>query len=341
MNLDPAVARVEWDAPAASSEEFFPGANRLPVTILTVPGAPGVLYGYDIADSRVCCDVVLPELAPYHGRRGIWRPSVSSVRPNLVANGKTIFDDWGWVGGRRAPVRCVHGEHGYRLRIENQDIHVATGGQTIVAEPWPAGSSAVWRSALLGPGLCLALAERGTFTLHASAVSRRGRAIVIVGDSGAGKSTFARLVASEPDWRRIADDLLQVRCGSDIAQALPRFPQPRLAPAQQYPALDPVALSLAAIYRVRLLEPKATPRITPLSPLERVKTLVRHTVAAKLFAPELIARHLDWCIDLQAAVPVAELAYPRDRGCPSSLLSLLAAATSSEPRFGAISNAQQ
>lgn len=56
------------------------------------------------------------------------------------------------------------------------------------------------------------LAPHGRFVLHGGAIARNGRAVLILGDSGLGKSTLV-LGALQDDWRVLSDDLVLARCG--------------------------------------------------------------------------------------------------------------------------------
>jgi len=46
---------------------------------------------------------------------------------------------------------------------------------------------------------------------------------------------------------------------------------------------------------------------------QAMQTLIRHTVAARLFDRPLLAAHLDFCAEAAARIPVRRLAYPHRR----------------------------
>lgn len=56
------------------------------------------------------------------------------------------------------------------------------------------------------------LANRGRFLLHAGAVEREGRGVLVLGDSGAGKSSFV-FAAQQAGWSVLSDDLVIMRAG--------------------------------------------------------------------------------------------------------------------------------
>jgi HprK-related kinase B len=74
-----------------------------------------------------------------------------------------------------------------------------------------------------------AVLRRGHLLLHASAVTRDGRAVALAGPPGAGKSTSA-LHLVERGFRFVSNDRLLVRPGSGAVEALGYPKQPRVNP---------------------------------------------------------------------------------------------------------------
>ncbi len=72
-----------------------------------------------------------------------------------------------------------------------------------------------------------ALLLRGTFSFHASAVAIDGKAIIAIGDSGAGKSTTAAAFA-KMGYPILSDDLVVIRDDIDRFWVQPSFPMIRL-----------------------------------------------------------------------------------------------------------------
>src|SRR3546814_18475099 len=70
--------------------------------------------------------------------------------------------------------------------------------------------------------LQMALGQRRYLLLHASAVERDGRALLMTGMSGAGKSTLAALLGSR-GWRLMGDEFALVDPGTGIVHAFPRL----------------------------------------------------------------------------------------------------------------------
>ena len=67
--------------------------------------------------------------------------------------------------------------------------------------------------------------ERGRFVLHGAALRRGTTCLLVVGDSGTGKSTLA-FAASRAGWHVLADDMVVVEARPDgaIVQGIPRVP---------------------------------------------------------------------------------------------------------------------
>lgn len=231
-----------------------------------------------------------------------------------------LFAGRGAVGGRLRRVTCEATPDGYRLSVE-------TAGEWLVdGEGCRAlrtdGTTPEDRAGvLLGPGLILSLALRNVFCLHASAVVRRvpgphpeasPTVCAFLGDSGAGKSTLARELprASDGLFRRLADDVLPM---DSAGRALPRFPQLKLGAGDQPVGPDvPEAIPPSAIYVLdRDADPESEVRLEWLSPRETAQALLAHTVGARLFAPDLLARHLDVAARWAQDLPGARLFCPR------------------------------
>ncbi len=143
--------------------------------------------------------------------------------------------------------------------------------------------------ALRGPVLLHALAHRGIYVLHASAVQRAdGVVLAITAASGVGKSTLASLACTQ-GWRRLADDLLPVGKGIDARlECLPQLEQPKLSRAEQYP-MDGPALPLSALL---LLKRGPNTGLRTLSAIDTAHLILSSTVATRAFARASLAAHL-------------------------------------------------
>jgi hypothetical protein len=82
---------------------------------------------------------------------------------------------------------------------------------------------------LLGPVMGFVLRQRGTVTLHASAISIYGRAIALVGEARAGKSTTAAVLALR-GWPVLGEDVCALAECPGNYQVLPAYPRVCLWP---------------------------------------------------------------------------------------------------------------
>lgn len=77
-------------------------------------------------------------------------------------------------------------------------------------------------AAEMGMNLQMALGQRRYLLLHASAVERDGRALLMTGHSGAGKSTLAALLG-ERGWRFMGDEFALLDPETGLLHAFPRL----------------------------------------------------------------------------------------------------------------------
>lgn len=170
---------------------------------------------------------------------------------------------------------------------------------------------------------------RGELTLHASAVERDGRALLCVGDSGAGKSSLAFAACRLDGVNLVSDDTAALLLRNGIAE---------IEPTEDVCWLSGEALALTSASHVARKAPVATARrATSLSRVCAVVSLVfddarsvprlRKVLGTEAFAllarsmfrlicddPEVDLRDFGQLSALAAAVDVFELRRPRDIG---------------------------
>lgn len=88
-------------------------------------------------------------------------------------------------------------------RVLRPSVHI--GGDFVIPDAAPLPLAQGLLAAEMGMNLQMALGQRRYLLLHASAVERDGRALVMNGASGAGKSTLAALLMAR-GWRLMGDE---------------------------------------------------------------------------------------------------------------------------------------
>lgn len=244
---------------------------------------------------------------------GLEVPLPRARRP--IGREEPVYRGPGWIGGRLANVACARLGSSYVVRVENlPPLLVERGGCAVAAEgrrASPADAGALVE-AVLGPGLILALALDGTFTLHAGAVAGRDGAVLLLGESGAGKSTVAWALAGLPGFELIADDVLPAEAGVAGLTGLPHFPQLKLPESEQYGAARPARVRVRSILLLSGDEGAGDDvRIDRPAAADAVLALASSVVAARLFDAPLRVRSLDFCVAAAAAVPVHRLTFPK------------------------------
>jgi hypothetical protein len=263
-----------------------------------------------LAGQPIWIDPGLPELLPFRCSDPASPPPQIPTHLSSLAGQPPSLRAEGWVAEHFSTVSVWQDEQGILTEVPTIGrFWTAADGSTIsMVTIFPGSSPALRAEALLGPPLVLALALNGTWCLHASAVEIGGQCYAFLGGSGAGKSTLAAFLGGQPGVRRVADDILPVGFDDRQAWALPRFPQLKLPIRQQPGAVLPERLPLAAVF---LLDEQPTLSIEPLRPGNSALLLAGQTVAARLFDRQLLARHLDFCIQAAPLMAARRLAYPR------------------------------
>jgi HprK-related kinase A len=98
---------------------------------------------------------------------------------------------------------------------------VAIAGDHMLFDPIPMALRHGLLAIEMAMNLQMALGERRLLLLHAAAMERDGRALILTGESGSGKSTLAALLG-EHGWRLLADEFVMIDPDSGLLYPFPR-----------------------------------------------------------------------------------------------------------------------
>jgi hypothetical protein len=277
------------------------------------------MTSYRLAGQKFHFPGPLPEAAPFENTRngkGTAEQAIPGVAPGLLHN-KLIARTEGWVANAQRVVETWSAPAGLLVKVAGgSDFTISPDGREIqcASQGQDDGElSETDRQILLGPVLVLALALRGMWSLHASAAIYKDALILFLGESGQGKSTLAGYLAKEAGWHLAADDILPVTIGSNGVVAWPRFPQLKL-PVESQPGLGlPEQLSISKVCVLSDAEVDELPALERLPASQAVQAFLGHTAGTRLFAPDLLSKHLAFCSQAAGRVPVYRLVYPHRR----------------------------
>jgi hypothetical protein len=208
-------------------------------------------------------------------------------------------------------------------------LHVQGGRRLWVEDIGGVGARGL-AEMVCGPGIALALSQRGWFVLHGSACEVGGRLVAVCGHSGAGKSTMAAMFAAA-GARAFADDIvpLMVEHASVVGVAGPTLAKLGPVPREATPFLrevGPEAIGAktlcawrhaaapgdrAGLAAVFVLEDAEVVDLTPLRGQEAVRELLRHSFCLTTAGVRRQAGQLQAAVAVAAAVPVIRLARVR------------------------------
>lgn len=201
---------------------------------------------------------------------------------------------------------------GYLLQTNNQSFQI---NKSFIQ----CKSYTVDDALLLGPVLILNLAMNKVFCLHASAFLLKGKVFILMGNSGTGKSTIARFMNNHAKVQRIADDMLPLKIVDGNLTVLPNFPQLKLATNEQYNG-DAIVTETILLFAQKS---KNETELTSIDSFDAIKSLIRHSVATKLFAKGELQNHLSFCHQASSKVKSYRLNYQHSKNSLDQLYNLL------------------
>jgi hypothetical protein len=251
---------------------------------------------YKIADTAFHSNATIPELGHLIELNNIQIYSNTKTQSNCTFQ---IYSDTCSIGEYKYKlnissnnISCYHIKHkqdsylinknSIDLHIENIDIHL-----------------------LIGPILILNLALNNTFCLHASAFLLNEKIFILMANSGTGKSTIARYIEEKSKGVRIADDIVPIEIRNNKITVLPDFPQLKLPTEQQYQG-KPLQKKVILLFARKTLKQTKTHQIDTFVALKKI---IKHSVATKLFAPQELKNHLDFCFQVSQKAIAYQIEY--------------------------------
>lgn len=240
--------------------------------------------------------------------------------------------------------------------FEHADIGRVTirGGSEIVVAPHERASDDSIGLFIAGPALAVALHQRGDLVLHASAIAIGGRAIALLGEKGAGKSTLSATLLAR-GHSLLSDDIVAVRSGPEgpvvaggsrtlkvepeVARALGLDPEKlrlihREGTKREWPLPAAPVAAATRLVRLIVLQRGPAPRVEPLPAAAAFIEAVRHTYGARFDVIErsgLAARHFSQISELVRAVPAALATRSDDLGSLQDFAALVEADLKAHP----------
>lgn len=117
----------------------------------------------------------------------------------------------------------------FELQIPGVARYLVEQGRTITVEPVPGSDAAAVRLFLLGSAIGALLHQRGVLPLHGAALRSSEGYVVIVGVSGAGKSSLAAALRKR-GWPLASDDISAVRLVDGRPCLFPGYPESKVWP---------------------------------------------------------------------------------------------------------------
>ena len=273
-------------------------------------------------------EVLPPEDAAY---RAFWNPRPGPAGPDAIrvsisisdtptAAGRTIFENnahWSIQAEGRARTFVDRDASGPVLAVRFQP-----GAPEVTVECSPAWRMDDRARTLRCPVrypvdqiLSMYLLGARGILLHAAGMVVNGRAVVLAGVSGAGKTTLSRLAAGRPGWEFLSDDRVIVRLpdGSREARAhgTPWAGEGRIAANESAPLARLVFLSQAESNDVRFLAAR------------EAATRLMAMASIPWYDAERVGYSLEACDRLLERVPTALLAFRPDAGAVEAVERLL------------------
>ncbi len=115
----------------------------------------------------------------------------------------------------------------FLLKVPNVANFLIKEGKTIHIDPSPQAEQREIELFFLGSAMAVVLMQRGIIPFHGSAFEKDGKAIIISGSSGAGKSSLLRFFLNE-GYNALTDDVCALSIENDKVIITPSFPSSKI-----------------------------------------------------------------------------------------------------------------
>lgn len=230
-----------------------------------------------------------------------------------------------------------------RLVVPGVGCFLIDDGHRVVVWPESGTSAATLSQQLSGAVLALALMQRDVLVLHGSVIAFGGRAVVVMGHSGDGKSTTAAACA-RLGHAVLSDDLAPMDVADGAVTVRPTCALVRVGDAQGFgkpaserwvaadktvvrvgPATNETALPVAAIVRLAVDDRVEVRTQTATS---AALSLIEHTFCRPAFEKTRAAWAMQQCARIAGVCPVVTLCRPMRLDVLDDVVAHLARLTS-------------
>ena len=224
------------------------------------------------------------------------------------------------------------------IKTVSDTLFRVTGGNLIEADIAEGDSEAYVSVYLLGSCMGAILIQRGFMLLHGSCVTDGRRAVLITGESGAGKSTTAAEFLKR-GWKLVTDDVTCVLDRDGVPMVRSSYPSQKL----WQDAMDRYEKSDADVHSlyfsedrekfgvdvsdsffegvcplsliVRLVPADHPCSLAPIEGIAKVDQLLRNTYRLHLIEERHRQRHFQRCVTLSTKIPMALAVRENGKDC--------------------------
>lgn len=297
-------------------------------------GAPTARGRYGVFGEILAADAALPGLpvAPLEGDGRFRVRTLHTTRapgtPVGHSTGALMAGQLQWPN--HVHVSLASGADGDEIAISDTGRYtIADGGATVLHHAPDGCDRAAVALDLIGVVLPLALHREGAWCLHASAVQLGARVIAFVATRGTGKSTLAA-ACLQHGATLVADDVVVLRVQDGAVHVTPSGLPLRLrertardtgaasdgpdewGKVRVHGPLARDAARLDAVYVLGAAEPSSPVARAPRAARAAALALLAHGKITELLGAAAAGDALTRCAQLAQAVPVYDLAVPRE-----------------------------